>query len=100
MYTMDIGFRQGSVLRLDPNSERNAFLPGSDLLSREHVEYLRFPDFRGELPYHGQHVPHRHALGKDAGKISEYRGKAGNSPGLCRTGGGKGRRGRGVTVIV
>src|SRR4030042_782406 len=91
MYTMDICVRQGSVLSLDPHTERNAFLSRSDLLSREHIENLRFPDFGGELPYHGQHVPHRHTRGKDAGKISEYRGKAGNRPGLYRTGGGKRR---------
>ena len=43
---MDICFRQGSVLRLDPNSERTAFLPGSDLLSPEDVDSHAFPVFR------------------------------------------------------
>src|SRR4030042_5859481 len=99
MYTMDICVRQGSVLRLDSHTERNAFLSRSDLLSREHIENLRFPDFGGELPYHGQHVPHRHTRGKDAGKISEYRGKAGNRPGLYRTGGGKRRLDPDLPVI-
>src|SRR4030065_304970 len=59
MYTMDIGVRQGSVFRLDPHPECNAFPPGSDLLPRKYVENLRIADLGCESPDHGQHVAHR-----------------------------------------
>src|SRR3990170_4373865 len=99
MYTMDIGVRQGSVFRLDPHPECNAFPPGSDLLPRKYIENLRIADLGGEFPDHGQHVAYRHAYGENAGKIPGYRRIPGNRPELWRPGEGKRRLDPDLPVI-